>query len=160
MQIRTITTSDLDAVLALNQGSLEGVATLNADRLRWIVDLADRALVADIGGDISGFVITIAPGNDYDSPNYHWFEQRFESHCYLDRIVVAAGHRRTGIASILYDEIERALPVTLEVYAEPPNEVSLAFHATRGYQEIGRLPQDNGKVAAMFAKHPPRVAQC
>lgn len=160
MQVRTITSSDLNVVLALNQGALEGVGALDAVRLQWIVGLADQALVADVGGDIGGFVITISPGTAYDSPNYRWFEERFESHCYLDRIVVAPGHRRTGIASILYDRIERTLPVTLEVYAEPPNEVSLAFHAARGYEEIGRLPQNNGKVSAMFVKHPPRVAQC
>ncbi|MGZ8718539.1 MAG: GNAT family N-acetyltransferase, partial [Aeromicrobium sp.] len=70
----------------------------------------------------------------------------------LDRIVVAQTHRRLGIASRLYDEIERALPVTLEVYAEPPNGPSLAFHAARGYDEIGRLPQGSGKIAAMFVK--------
>ena len=155
MDIRPIQSFDLDAVLALNQGALDGVGTLDADRLQWLVGLADQALVADVGGDIGGFVITIAPGNTYDSPNYRWFEERFESHCYLDRIVVAPGHRRTGIASILYDQIEATLPVTLEVYAEPPNEVSLAFHAARGYEEIGRLPQDNGKVAAMFVKAGP-----
>ena len=155
MAIRSIQSSDLDAVLALNQGALDGVGTLDADRLQWLVGLADQALVADVGGDIGGFVITIAPGNTYDSPNYRWFEERFESHCYLDRIVVAPTHRRTGIASILYDRIEATLPVTLEVYAEPPNEVSLAFHAARGYEEIGRLPQDNGKVAAMFVKAGP-----
>ena len=155
MAIRPIQSFDLDAVLALNQGALDGVGTLDADRLQWIVGLADQALVADVGGDIGGFVITIAPGKAYDSPNYRWFEERFDRHCYLDRIVVAPAHRRTGIASILYDRIEATLPVTLEVYAEPPNEVSLAFHAARGYQQIGRLPQDNGKVAAMFVKAGP-----
>ena len=157
MQIRTVASSDLDAVLALNQGALEGVGTLDADRLQWIVGLADQVLVADVGGEIGGFVITFAPGTAYDSPNFRWFEERFDRHCYLDRIVVAPGHRRSGIASILYDRIERTLPVTLEVYAEPPNEVSLAFHAARGYEEIGRLPQATGKIAAMFVKHPPRL---
>ncbi|MGZ5373620.1 MAG: GNAT family N-acetyltransferase [Aeromicrobium sp.] len=152
MEIRTIRSSDLDTVLTLNQGALEGVGTLDADRLQWIVGLSDQALVADFDGVIGGFVITIAPGTEYDSANYAWFEERFETHCYLDRIVVAQTHRRLGIASRLYDEIERALPVTLEVYAEPPNGPSLAFHAARGYDEIGRLPQGNGKVAAMFVK--------
>ncbi|MEJ7757443.1 MAG: hypothetical protein WKF83_15050 [Nocardioidaceae bacterium] len=42
--------------------------------------------------------------------------------------------------------------MALEVYAEPPNEVSLAFHAARGYTEVGRSTQDNGKVSAMFVK--------
>jgi predicted GNAT superfamily acetyltransferase len=38
------------------------------------------------------------------------------------------------------------------VYAEPPNAGSLAFHAARGYVEIGRLEQAGGKVAAMLVK--------
>lgn len=152
MAIRPIRSTDLEAVLALNQGALDGVGTLDTDRLRWIVGLADQALVADVDGDIGGFVITIAPNTAYDSRNYAWFEERFDAHCYLDRIVVAPTHRRRGIASMLYDRIEQTLPVTLEVYAEPPNEPSLAFHAARGYEEIGRLSQGNGKVAAMFVK--------
>lgn len=147
-----MTSSDLSTVLVLNQGALDGVGPLDADRLRWIVGLADRALVADVDGAIGGFILTIAPGTAYDSPNYRWFEKRFDSHCYLDRIVIAPTHRRMGLASRLYDEIERTLPVTLEVYAEPPNGPSLAFHAARGYKEIGRVPQVNGKVAAMFVK--------
>ncbi|MGZ8719802.1 MAG: GNAT family N-acetyltransferase, partial [Aeromicrobium sp.] len=89
MEIRTIRSSDLDTVLTLNQGALEGVGTLDADRLQWIVGLSDQALVADFDGVIGGFVITIAPGTEYDSANYAWFEERFETHCYLDRIVVA-----------------------------------------------------------------------
>lgn len=152
MVIRPIEPEDFDTVLALNQGALEGVGPLDMERLEWIVDLADRVLIADVDGVIGGFVVTIAPGTAYDSPNYAWFEERFDKHCYLDRIVVSPGHRRTGIASALYDEIERNRPVTLEVYAEPPNVPSLAFHAARGYDEIGRLPQQNGKVTAMFVK--------
>ncbi|MDQ3156322.1 MAG: GNAT family N-acetyltransferase [Actinomycetota bacterium] len=150
--IRPIEPADCDAVLALNQSALDGVGPLDTNRLQWIVGLSDRALVADVDGDIGGFVITMPSGTAYDSPNYAWFEERFDNHCYLDRIVVAPTHRRMGIASQLYDEIERTLPVTLEVYAEPPNGPSLAFHAVRGYEEIGRLPQSNGKVVALFVK--------
>ncbi len=152
MTIRPIDTQDLDTVLALNQGALEGVGTLDLERLEWIIGLADNALLVELEGHIAGFVITIAPRSSYDSINYGWFEARFAEHCYLDRIVVAPDFRRRGVATLLYDEIERTLPVTLEVYAVPPNNASLAFHAGRRYEEIGRLDQTNGKVAAMFVK--------
>lgn len=144
--------SDLATVLTLNQGALEGVGTLDLERLEWIVGLSSRALIAEVDGSIGGFAITIPPGSTYDSVNYAWFEQRHEVHNYLDRIVVAPTHRRLGIASRLYDELETLLPVTLEIYCEPPNVPSLEFHAARGYAEVGRLPQDNGKTAAMFIK--------
>lgn len=150
--IRAISAADLDTVLTLNQGALEGVGTLNLERLEWIVGLSSRSLIAEVDGQIGGFAITIAPGTAYDSANYGWFERRYAEHNYLDRIVVSPRHRRQGIASRLYDELEAQRPVTLEVYAEPPNVPSLAFHAARGYEEIGRLPQVNGKVAAMLVK--------
>lgn len=152
MTLRPMAPADLDAVLALNQGALEGVGSLDRERLDWIVGLSARALVADVDGAIAGFAITIGSRSAYDSINYDWFCERYERHNYLDRIVIAPTHRRQGIASQLYDEIEQELPVTLEVYAEPPNVPSLAFHAARGYEEIGRLLQDNGKIAAMFVK--------
>ena len=152
VELRPLTAADLDAVLTLNQGALEGVGPLDAERLDWIVGLSARSLVAEVNGTIGGFVITIAPGSSYDSVNYAWFEERYDSHNYLDRIVVAPTHRRLGIASRLYDEIETLLPVTLEVYCEPPNVPSLEFHAARGYREIGRVPQNNGKTAAMLVK--------
>ncbi len=154
MEIRPLEARDLQAVLALNQTALDAVGPLDAERLAWLVDLADGPLVADDNGVLAGFVITIAAGTTYDSINYRWFEERFDEHTYLDRVVIAAGYRRTGLGSRLYDAIEvtAAGPVTLEVYAVPPNEDSLAFHAARGYVEVGRVPQAKGKTAAMFTK--------
>lgn len=154
MKIRNIAPTDLDVVLALNQGALDAVGPLDLERLSWIVSLAENALVADIDGEIGGFVVTLGPGTAYDSPNYAWFGHHFGEHpyTYLDRIVVAPGHRRTGIASLLYDAVEGRSPVGLEVYCEPPNVASLAFHAARGYEEIGRQPQSNGKTVAMLVK--------
>lgn len=152
MEIRPIEPTDFDAILSLNQGALDGVGPLDMERLEWIVSLADQVLVADIDGAIGGFVVTMTPGTAYYSPYYAWFEERFDDYCYLDRIVVSPAHRRRGIASRLYDEIEQDLPVALEVYAEPPNVPSLAFHAARGYQEVGRQPHVNGKIVAMLLK--------
>jgi len=39
--------------------------------------------------------------------------------------------------------------VGLEVTAVPPNEPSLAFHAARGYLEVGRLGDDTYAVSLM-----------
>ena len=41
--------------------------------------------------------------------------------------------------------------LALEVNAEPPNPASLAFHAARGFAEVGRLGGP-GKAVAMLAK--------
>ncbi|MGH3424238.1 MAG: GNAT family N-acetyltransferase [Nocardioidaceae bacterium] len=156
MDLRPLDPSDHETVLALNQGALEGVGTLDLERLGWIAGLAEQAVLADDGGTVAGFAITIAPGTSYDSANYRWFGGQYDDFAYLDRIVVAPGHRRRGVATLLYDTLERRASgrgrMTLEVYAEPPNAASLAFHAARGYDEVGRLDQANGKKAAMLVK--------
>jgi predicted GNAT superfamily acetyltransferase len=41
--------------------------------------------------------------------------------------------------------------MALEVNVEPPNPASLAFHAARGYVEVGRRV-DGGKAVSLLAK--------
>ncbi len=148
--------SDADGVLHLNQTHLDAVGPLDEARLGWLVELADQVLVADDDGTLAGFALLLTPDSSYDSPNFRWFAERGASFYYLDRVVVAPTHRRRGIGAALYDAAERrAAPygaMALEVYAVPPNEGSLAFHIARGYVEVGRLEQDNGKIAAMLVK--------
>ena len=143
-------------MLALNQSNLAGVGPLDADRLRWLVGMASQALVADDAGEVVGYALVFGPDTDYDSTNYRWFVQRMDDFGYLDRIVVAPAHRRRGIGNLLYDAAEDGArtrgQLVCEVYVEPPNEPSLAFHAARGYTEVGRLRQSNRKTSAMLAK--------
>jgi uncharacterized protein len=148
--------SDADAVLGLNQSTLDAVGPLDPERLTWLAGLAERCLVITDGDQLAGFAVLIGPATAYDSLNYAWFGERYDSFGYLDRIVVDPAYRRTGVGTSLYDAAEAASAprgrMLLEVYAEPPNEPSLAFHRSRGYLEVGRLPQPNGKTCAMFAK--------
>jgi len=39
-----------------------------------------------------------------------------------------------------------------EVNSEPPNVESLAFHAARGYREVGHLTQADGHQTVMLEK--------
>jgi len=148
--------SDADAVLTLNQGALDAVSALDVERLTWLASLADRCLVVIDDDRLAGFAVMLGPGTDYDSVNYAWFGERYDAFGYLDRIVVDPAYRRTGVGSCLYDAAEAASArhgrMTLEVYVEPPNDASLAFHRSRGYAEVGRLEQANGKTCGMFAK--------
>lgn len=156
VRLRPYHERDAAPVLALNQSNLDGVGPLDPARLRWLVGMTSQALVADNDGTPAGFAFVIPARTDYDSRNYAWFGERFDEFGYLDRIVVAPGHRRRGIASLLYDAAEADARgsgrLLCEVYVDPPNEPSLAFHAGRGYQEVGQLPQADGKTCAMLAK--------
>ena len=147
--IRPIEQHDLDTIVDLNQGALEGVGPLDYESAALLVKQSDQALVLDVEGEVAGFVITLPTGAAYDSSRYEWFEDRLDDYVYLDRIVVADTHRRQGVASRLYDAVEAELPVALEVY--DTNAPSLEFHRRRGYRKVGELDHA-GKTNLMLVK--------
>lgn len=155
----------IDAVLALNQHWVPHVGSLSRNQLVELLGWADRALV--VTGDpagtdgsvpVDGFVILVAPGREYASPNYRYFQQRLESGAtpgpflYVDRIAVAPGRQGSGIGRALYDAAFRrarelgAAEVVCEVNLDPPNPASQAFHARLGFVEVGRQRTDGDTV--------------
>jgi len=160
VRLRAFDPADTDAVLALNQGALPAVSSLDNDRLDALVALVEQVVVVDDGtgafGSVAGFAMMFGPGSVYDSLNYAWFGARLADFGYLDRVVVSATHRRRSVATTLYDHLEQAArpagQMACEVNAEPPNVASLAFHAARGYAEVGRLAQPTGTTCAMLVK--------
>ena len=118
--------------------------------------LAFNHRFVELDEQVAGFVLTMAPGTDYDSENYRWHATRYDdAFYYLDRIVIAEEMRRRGLAGFVYDAMEdvarRFGRMTLEVNVDPPNHGSLAFHERRGYVEVGRLG-DPGHVVGLMAK--------
>ena len=151
--LRPLRDTDAADVLLLNDRNVRKLAAMDEARLHELRDLADRFEVLDVGGAFAGFVITFAPDTAYDSENYRWFSARHKRFYYLDRIVLHEDYRRRGLGGFVYDEIERvAAPygrLSLEVNLVPRNEGSLAFHAARGYVEVGRLGDEEHLVAMM-----------
>lgn len=142
--MRPIGEDDVAEVLRLNAANVAVLSPMTAARLEWIRGMAQTASVVEVEGQVAGFVLTVPPQTDYDSEFYRWFEQRYGARfCYLDRVVVDGRFRRRGVGGFCYDEVEtRAREfgrLTLEVNVEPPNRESLAFHAKRGFSEVGRL---------------------
>jgi predicted GNAT superfamily acetyltransferase len=154
--LRPIAEADVPAVLALNHRFVDLLSPLDAERLLWLVGLSDHADVVEVGERVVGFVLTMAPGSDYDSDNYRWHAEHYDdAFYYLDRIVIAEEMRRRGLAGFVYDAMEDvARPLgrmTLEVNVDPPNLGSLAFHERRGYVEVGRLGEP-GHVVGLMTK--------
>jgi len=158
--LRAMTDADTYAVLSLNASNVDATSPLDLDRLAKIRSMAARADVVEVDGWIAAFAIVLPPDADYDSANFAWFRERYgHDFLYLDRVVVSSANRRTGIAGRIYDAAEADATtrgrLACEVNAEPPNDASLAFHASRGYVEAGRLTHDGGKVTAMLVKDLP-----
>ena len=155
--LRRISPADHEHVLALNEANVVALAPMDEDRLVALEALADRFDVIDVDGSFGGFVITFAPGSAYDSENYRWFAERHDGQFYyLDRIVLADAHRRQGLGTFVYDEIEQVARrygrLALEVNLVPRNDISLAFHDRRGYVEVGRLG-DDAHLVSLMEKH-------
>ncbi len=152
VRLRALTESDVATVLALNEAHVEMLAPLDEQRLRLLHDTAHQFAVIDVSGTFGGFVITFAPGADYDSENYRWFSEQYgDGFLYLDRVVVDPSVRRRGVGGAVYDAVEAVAAgyglLALEINVVPRNEPSLAFHAARGFVEVGRLGDDTHLVS-------------
>lgn len=154
VELTALVDSDLTGVLALNQAHLPHVGPLDERRLASIVSGASLALCArEEDGALSGFVLVLAPGADYDSPNYRWFSSHYDDFRYVDRIAVRSEVHRSGLGRRFYRAVfdharEQGAPVvTAEVNVDPPNPVSTAFHESLGFAEVGRQSTYGGEVA-------------
>jgi ribosomal-protein-alanine N-acetyltransferase len=118
-EIRAATGTDVDAVHALERDvfgvdawSYESVVEeLTGDRRHAVVAVAEGLVV--------GYAVTMNAGDLVD----------------LQRIAVAAPHRRQGLARRLLEAV-RQPRMLLEVAAT--NEVAIAFYESQGFEEIDR----------------------
>lgn len=152
--LRAIRPEDHQAVLALNLEEEVRLAPMDLERLQYLRSRADRFDVVEVDGTPAGFVVTMTPDSDYDSPNHRWFRERYrQGFYYLDRIALSPTVRRRGVAGRVYDELEGVAAaygrMALEVNLLPPNPGSAAFHARRGYAEVGRLGDEDHLVVML-----------
>jgi uncharacterized protein len=156
VEIRPLADADVEAVLDLNERSVEAVSPLDSSKLATYRTMAAESLVVDVEGEIAAFAIAYRPGSEYESENYRWHAVRFDDFFYLDRIVVGSDYRRRGLATALYDAMEERARahgrMVCEVNSDPPNVESLAFHRHRGYVEIGELAKPDGHRVVMLEK--------
>ena len=154
--LRDATPSDWPAIVALNEADVHFLSPLDAARLTQLAAVACYLRVVEEQGTVAAFLLGFAAGADYDSPNYRWFNARYDAFLYVDRIVVAPAFRGRKLAGRLYDDFEAAARasgaprIVCEVNIAPPNPASLAFHARRGFREIGRIPYGEGKTVSLL----------
>ena len=146
-------------LLLLTRTTRLKLAPLDLDSYRAIEAEAHAVMIAeDDAGKRVGAVVLLAPGRDYENPNYRWFEDQLESFLYVDRIIVSADARKQGVGLALYAEaLELAEDhgagcVTAEVNLDPPNPVSIAFHEKLGFTPIGEQSLPNGKRVVMLSR--------
>jgi len=149
--IRDAVSADFAAILALNAESVHFTSPLDAARLHELHAMAIYHRVVEIGNTVAAFLLALREGTAYDSPNYRWFAARYDAFLYIDRIVVAAAHRGSGLGARLYEDLfafasSRGIArVVCEFDLDPPNPASAQFHARHGFREVGRQWLGGGK---------------
>ncbi len=158
--VRPLAATDAAALAVLNDAAAPAVPITAPEGLARLVDLAALALGLEREGRLVGFVIAMQPGAAYESENYAFFESRDIDHLYVDRIVIDAAERGTGLGAELYAAVFAAareqgrLEVTCEVNLDPPNPGSLAFHERLGFRSVGTQVTKGGAVTVSLLAAP------
>ena len=159
--IRHLTRDDLPDFLALNNGAAPEMSLLDAGRLDQLIGYGGEGCgIYDDGRLLAAALWFDETTRGYDSPNYRWFLDRFDRFTYVDRIVVAPGLRGRGLGHRIYHGVfaaaaaARSPIVACEIYEDPPNPASRAFHEQLGFTIIGRQTLDRGthRAAAMMVR--------
>lgn len=161
LRLRVMRESDVSAVTELNAGAAPAVNLLTEDEVRSLHEMCDVALVAtDRDRNVIAFLLSMGPGQPYESENYRWFEERGVRHQYIDRIVVAPSAKGTGVGTAMYESVfERArergaTEVTAEVNVRPHNPGSIAFHERMGFRLLAEQETKGGSVRVALLSRP------
>ena len=154
IKIRKAEEKDYPFILRVNEENVEVLSPMDESRVREFSKWSELFLIAEADGTPAAFLLALKEGlAEYDSENYLWFSKNYEKFLYIDRIVIDAPYRRTGVGKALYQEVfryakEMGVPfVTAEIDTEPYNEVSLGFHQAMGFREVGVQTVRNNSIS-------------
>lgn len=155
MQFGELRDQDIPAIWEINEQGLPGTGKVSQQEIAQLLGIAELSIGAFEDQQLLGFVLCFLPRTDYASPNYAWFNQRYQDFLYVDRIAVSEGHRNQTIGSLLYQQVisyakQYNYPIAAEVSLNPPNPGSMRFHHRFNFTEIGVLNHQSKSVTMMM----------
>ncbi|MBN8799331.1 MAG: GNAT family N-acetyltransferase, partial [Stenotrophomonas nitritireducens] len=141
--IRDVREHELDSVLALNNNAGLAILPLDAAKIRRFYETAEYFRVAERDGNMAGFLVGYGSDSEHDSCNFAWFQQRYPSFFYIDRIVVASRRRGGGVGRAFYADAQsyaelRYPQMACEVFLDHGADAALLFHGSFGFREVGQ----------------------
>ena len=151
--IRDVREHELDSVLALNNNAGLAILPLDAAKVRRFHETAEYFRVAERDGNLAGFLVGFGSGSTHDSCNFAWFQQRYPSFFYIDRIVVASRRRGGGVGRAFYADVQsyaelRYPQMACEVFLDHGADAALLFHGSFGFREVGQNTMSNADGGA------------
>jgi len=156
--IRGTNADDVEHVLRLNEEAVEVTSLMGARLYRSLAQEASLDIVAELDGNVVGFLLALRSGANYDNQNYSWFSQRFDEFVYVDRVIVDNRFQGWGIGQELYSHLigwslgQELKLIAAEIDLEPPNPASLRFHEKFGFEQVSTRVLTNGKTVSMRLK--------
>ena len=141
---------ELHLIVKINQEALPAVSSVNINDMNHFLTIVDYFRSLKIEEKLVGFLIALTPGKEYHSVNYKWFEKRYDSFMYVDRIVIDPSYQGNGLGKAFYNDLvdfsnNKTDRITCEVNIRPKNEGSMIFHKQYGFVQVGTQTTENGK---------------
>ena len=144
---------DMDFVLELNKVNVEVLSPMDEEKFAYFMRTAELFEIEEVEDRPVAFIIALREGlDDYNSENYIWFSDNYDSFLYVDRIVIDGKYRSRGIGREMYEKVfahakATGVPVvTAEVDIIPYNDPSLKFHEEMGFEEVGQQVIRGGEI--------------
>jgi len=142
-KIEQATKYDLKSILSLNQDSIPAVSSSNLEMMKHFLTICDYFKICEINGEIIGFLNALLPSKDYKSEHYKWFNDRYKSFIYVDRIIFNKSYQNQGYGTVFYDDLKnsiknKSLDIACEINTKPFNKQSIKFHKKYGFKKVGR----------------------
>ena len=156
-KIENTSSPELDQILELNQQALPAVSSVTKKEMEHFLNIVDYFKSLIIDQRVVGFLIALTPGKDYHSVNYQWFEHKYKSFMYVDRIVITPTHQGKGLGTTFYNDLSKSTDqtitkITCEVNLKPTNEESMLFHKKYGFEQVDTQFTESGKKEVSLMK--------
>jgi uncharacterized protein len=156
--IRAVRPDDFEQVLVINAEGYPGVSPLTLAELTLAQSLSPYFGVVEHSSQVIGYIITYRGEQEYDGDEFNWFKQNFSNFLYIDQIAIATPARRLRLGTQLYRHLEQVAQelgltsLVCEVNLDPPNPISLNFHARQGFGEVGTMATQDGRRVSLRRK--------
>ena len=157
LSLRDVHANDLAAVMGLNNTAGSSILPMDSTQLDHFYRHADYFRVAEVDGNLAGFLIALRDSTPHASSNFRWFREHCDQFVYIDRVVVGDLHRGHGLGRLFYSDVQsfaevRSPNLACEVFLEPRDDVSVLFHGVFGFHEAGQqvMPESGRRVSLLL----------